>query len=326
MTRVSVGSYAGAGQRFHHRLGCRKNAWVPQRLCPKVSALHMTPAAATATEDWEIAPNRWRIGTSVEGRDIILHGAGPLRDGARTAGSTLLIGGMHGDETATVLLLEDFLARYGAADSLPTHTAILPLANPDGYSRRSRYNARGVDLNRNCSRGWSPDSIEPSGPGPWSEPEICALRDFILAWEPRKIVSLHWALAEIDADGAQSTALAQAMWAALDGPARRPYRVRVTEPGHGLRRLQHTYAVCPGSLGQWCGYEVQYADGSRPAMITLELPYDPAVPSRPDDLPDEHLDTLRDLWHRDSAAYLRAVEPGVHAMLLAACGKVEGER
>jgi hypothetical protein len=27
--------------------------------------------------------------------------------------------------------------------------ALLPLANPDGFVRASRYNARGVDLNRN---------------------------------------------------------------------------------------------------------------------------------------------------------------------------------
>ena len=132
-------------------------------------------------------------------------------------------------------------------------------------------------------------------------------------------MSLHWALAEIDADGTQSTPLAQAMWDAMDAEHRKPYRLRVTELGHGLRRLQHTYAICPGSLGQWCGYGLAYPDGSRPAMITLELPYDPGVESRPADLPEAHLDTLRDLWHRDSGSYLRQVEAGVHKMLLAAC-------
>jgi hypothetical protein len=254
-----------------------------------------TPASA-----WEIAPGRFRIGATVEGRDIIAHLVG------RDPGGTLVIGGMHGDETATVLLVEDFLARH--AGSLRAPAAILPLANPDGYERRSRYNARGVDLNRNCGTAW-----------PWSEPEICALRDFIVAWRPAKIVSLHWALAELDADGPQSTGLAEAMWAALDANERKPYRLRVSELGHGLRRLRQTYEICPGSLGQWCGYGLEYPDGTRPAMVTLELPYDPAAAHRPDDLPDAHLETLRDLWHRDSAAYLRAVEPGVHKMLLAAC-------
>jgi hypothetical protein len=248
-----------------------------------------------------------------------VYGDRDLEAGRASHASTLLIGGMHGDESATVILLEDFLARHSGAGRLPAPTAVLPLANPDSYARRSRYNARGVDLNRNCDCNWSADSIEPSGPAPWSEPEICALRDFILHWQPKKIVSLHWALAEVDADGEQSTALAQRMWDALDEAERRPYRLRVTETGRGKRRLAHTYSICPGSLGQWVGYALTYPDGSRPAMITLELPYDPAAVDRPDDLPEAHLDTLRNLWHSDSAAYLRAVEGGVHKMLLAAC-------
>jgi hypothetical protein len=267
----------------------------------------------------EIAPGNICLGETVEGRKIHawLHGGAALAPGG--LGGTLLIGGMHGDEVATILLLEDFQARFAATGQLRAPTAIVTLANPDGYARRSRYNARGVDLNRNCEYNWSADGLEPPGPAPWSEPESCALRDFILAWRPAKIVSLHWALAELDADGPQSTPLARAMWEAMTALDRRPYRLRVTELGEGLRRLRHTYAICPGSLGQWCGFGLVYADGSRPAMMTLELPYDPAVEARPDELPEEHLQTLRDLWHRDSGAYLRAVEPGVNRMLLAAC-------
>jgi hypothetical protein len=266
-----------------------------------------------------VPPFNLRIGQTVEGRDIVIYSDSDFTQTSGAPDSTLIIGGMHGDETATVLLLEDFMARHVGKGKFTAPVVVLPLANPDSYERRSRYNARGVDLNRNCDFNWSTDSLEPPGPYPWSEPEICALRDFITEWQPKKIVSLHWALAEIDADGPQSTPLAQALWNALDESERRPYRVRVTIDGRGKRRLQHTYQICPGSLGQWVGYGMVYPDGSRPAMITLELPYDPAAESRPDDLPDEHLDTLRDMWHRDSAAYLRAVEPGVVKMLLAAC-------
>jgi hypothetical protein len=255
------------------------------------------------------------IGRSIEGRELRVESnfdfnAEPPRD------LTLLIGGQHGDEPATVRLLESFRAAH-LSHGLPP-TAVLALANPDGLEHRTRYNARGVDLNRNCGFNWRAESEEPPGPGPWSEPETCALRDFILGWRPAKIVSLHWALAEVDADGAQSTALAEAMWAALTPAQRTPYRLRVTEIGRGQRRLQETYAECPGSLGQWCGYSLQYPDDSSPAMITLELPYDPAAPSRPDELAPEHLEYVREFWARDAAGYLRAVEPGVHAMLLAA--------
>lgn len=237
---------------------------------------------------------------------------------------TLLIGGQHGDEPATVSLLESFRDTHLATTLAGHPTAIIAPANPDGLAAYSRYNARGVDLNRNCGFNWHRDSEEPPGPGPWSEPESCILRDFIFGWHPAKIVSLHWALAEIDADGAQSTALANAMWNTLTPGQRAPYRLRVAEIGRGERRLQATYAACPGSLGQWCGYGLQYPDGSQPAMITLELPYDPAAPDRPEVLADEHLPFVHDYWQRDAAGYLRAVEPGVHAMLLAACRFVSG--
>ena len=259
------------------------------------------------------------IGRSAQGRDIPAYANFEFLLAAIPSNSTLIIGGMHGDEPATVLLLEGFMhsAQWAALRDHPT--VIVPLANPDGYLLGTRYNARGVDLNRNCDFNWRADSEEPPGSAPWSEPETVALRDFIVRWRPAKIISLHWALAEIDADGVQSIALADAMWNALSADLRAPYRLRVTELGRGQRRLQRTYAACPGSLGQWCGYGLVYADGSAPAMITVELPYDPAAPSRPEELPADHLDELRARWRQDSAAYLRAVEPGVTAMLFAAC-------
>jgi hypothetical protein len=258
------------------------------------------------------------LGRSFEGREILVEAN---FDPTATPPSrfTLLIGGQHGDEPATVRILESFRDRYLAGDLAGHPTAIIAAANPDGLEARSRYNARGVDLNRNCGFNWHPDSTEPPGPGPWSEPESCVLRDFIFGWHPAQIVSLHWALAELDADGSQSTALATAMWEAMTPAQRAPYRLRVTEIGRGQRRLEQTYAACPGSLGQWCGYGLQYPDSSQPAMITLELPYDPAAPRRPDSLAEDHLPFVHDYWARDAEGYLSAVAPGVHAMLLAAC-------
>jgi hypothetical protein len=258
------------------------------------------------------------LGRTIEGREISVQANFDLTAQPPPANSTLLIGGVHGNEPATVCLLEDFLCSPLWRELREFPTIVLPLANPDGCARGTRYNARGVDLNRNCGFNWRADCEEPPGPAPWSEPESVALRDFILASHPAKIVSLHWALAEIDADGVQSTALAQAMWEAMDDGARRPYRLRITEPGRGQRRLQRVYAACPGSLGQWCGYGLEYPGGGAPAMVTLELPYDPAADARPDELPPEHLDTVRALWRRDAEGYLRAVEPGVHAMLASA--------
>jgi hypothetical protein len=252
----------------------------------------------------------------VENRELIMQTTfDPERPAP--AGLTLLIGGQHGDEPATVELLDRFCSSVlPLARQHPT--AVLARANPDGLVRSSRYNARGVDLNRNSSCNWRSDSVEPSGSEPWSEPESRALRDFILHWRPRKIVSLHWALAEIDADGAQSTRLAESMWAALTPEQQAPYRLRLTGSDDGPHQLEETYAICPGSLGQWCGYALQYPDRTAPAMITLELPYDPDAAERPEELPSQHLAEVHRRWAEDPAGYLRSVAPGVQAMLLAA--------
>lgn len=244
------------------------------------------------------------IGRSVEGRPIEVRTM-------RERGGTLIIGGFHGDEPATIEIVRRFRAEAPGV-------ALLPLLNPDGARRRTRYNARGVDLNRNFECNWHAESAEPAGPHPLSEPESKALVDFIAARRPAKIVSLHWALGEIDADGPQSTPLAEAMWAALSEEERAPYRLRVTELGRGQRRLEQTYVECPGSLGQWAGYAVAYPDGTQPAMITLELPFDPRVP-RADELPGDHWQTVQRLWREDSGAYLTGVRPAVEKMLHAAC-------
>jgi hypothetical protein len=246
------------------------------------------------------------IGHSVEGRPIEL-----WSDPAGASG-TLIIGGVHGDEPGSVDLVREFAPPQGRP------VALLPLANPDGLARASRYNARGVDINRNTEFNWRADSEEPPGQAPWSEPETRALQQFILSWRPAKIIALHWALGEIDADGVQSTSLAAAMWNALSAAERAPYRLRVTDARQGRRRSGKIDVDCPGSLGRWAGYGLVYPNGSRPAMITLELPYDASLP-RAEPLPDDHFDVVRAHWARDSKSYLATVRDAVFKMLKAAC-------
>lgn len=259
------------------------------------------------------------IGKSVEHRDIVAKAGFDFTREPVPSDCTLLIGGIHGDEAATIDLLESFLQNHAARSGTNLPVVVIPLANPDSRARNSRYNANGVDINRNFGYNWHLESEEPPGPEPWSEPETRALRDFILKIRPLHIVSLHWALAEIDADGPQSNGLAWQMWNALDERDRGSYRVRVCELGHGLRRLQHTYEICPGSLGQWCGYGLSYENGIRPSIITLELPHDPESGARPSELPEDHLPMVHRRWLEDAAGYLTAVERGVHKMLLASC-------
>ena len=254
------------------------------------------------------------IGYSQENRPILLHETAALQS---APGGTLLIGGMHGDERATVLLLlsfQDRLQRSGRVSQSAPALGIIPLANPDGYLRNTRYNARGVDLNRNFETGWTAQSEEPSGAAPWSEPESRALRDYILHQRPERIITLHWALGELDADGLQSTPLALAMWKSLSETERAPYRLRFS----GSAAVHPAPAACPGSLGQWCGTGLRYPDGNAPAIVTLELPFDPFLP-RPEALPGDHLLRLHHAWKQDARGYLNAVEGPVHKMLYAIC-------
>ncbi len=257
------------------------------------------------------------IGISVQARDIVAESNFDLAASIRPANVTLVIGGLHGDEKATVALVATFREEGVIAGDIRSPVIMIPMANPDGFIANSRYNANHVDLNRNCDSQWRADSTEPAGTHPWSEPESRAIRDFILAFEPAKIVSLHWALAELDPDGPQSMGLARCMWDAMTPAERAPYRVRIPSPdGHQGADLE---AFCPGSFGQWCGYSLRFAGGLRPAMVTLELPYDPAAGSRPHPLPATHLSDLHLRWAENPAAYLAATKPAVHKMLAAAC-------
>ena len=263
------------------------------------------------------AIHRRSIGTSLDGRDIIAESNFDLTSSVRPGNITLIIGGLHGDEKATVALVATFREAFVIPGRVRSPVVLIPMANPDGFVANSRYNSSHVDLNRNCDLKWQPDSLEPSGPHPWSEPESRAIRDFILAFEPAKILALHWALAEIDADGPQSTGLARRMWNAMTPEERAPYRIRVAarEPGQPV----DPEGFCPGSFGQWCGYGLRFAGGLRPAMITLELPYNPGADSRPHPLPPGHLADLHSRWAENPSAYLAAVQPAVHRMLAAAC-------
>lgn len=229
---------------------------------------------------------------------------------------TLLIGGTHGDEKATISILENFIRDYLETGRVKEPVAAIPLLNPDGHARDSRYNGSGVDLNRNFPHNWSERSEEPPGENALSEPEARALHDFILEKRPGKIVSLHWALAEIDADGMHSDTLGRVMWDALGPQGRIPYRLRTGG--------QPSADACPGSLGQWCGFGSAFAGALRPAMVTLELPYHPYPSPRPPALPEDHLDFVRFLWEARPEEYLAGVQDPVHAALEAACRHVHG--
>ncbi|MBN2491518.1 MAG: DUF2817 domain-containing protein [Planctomycetes bacterium] len=180
-------------------------------------------------------------GWSVENRPI------HYRIYGRGAELVLVIGAIHGDEPASARLV-DGLARH-----LEDHlrllegrtVALCAVANPDGLARGTRWNARGVDLNRN----YPTVNFLPAhrhGPRPLSEPESQVLADLVTVLRPARVLSVHQPLDCIDHDG-PAHELAEAMQA---------------QTHLRLRKL----GAQPGSLGSYVGETLGIP------IVTLELP------------------------------------------------------
>lgn len=155
------------------------------------------------------------IGTSVEGRAIesYTYGTGSMK--------LLFVGGMHGGyEWNSVLLAYQFMDYLEAnPEMIPDGLTItvIPSLNPDGVYAvlgiegrftladvpsetgpvgTGRFNARGVDLNRNFDCKWKPEStwrgdVVSAGTAPFSEPEALALKNFVIENNPVAVVFWH---------------------------------------------------------------------------------------------------------------------------------------
>jgi len=189
----------------------------------------------------------------------------------------LLLGGIHGDELASVTLALDWIARShgvqaqamprGMKTGKPTISDVawrfVPLLNPDGllHSPSTRVNAHGVDLNRNFpTADWARDAQpywikrtkrDPRrfpGRQPLSEPESRWLLEQIDQFHPDLIVSVHAPYGLLD----------------FDGPPPAPRRL-------GSLQLDPV-GVYPGSLGNYGGLVKNVP------VMTLELKNARAVP------------------------------------------------
>jgi predicted deacylase len=162
-----------------------------------------------------VGPVHSVIGTSVKGRaiDAYTYGSGPTQ--------LLFVGGIHGGyEWNSVLLAYTFMEYL---DTNPTvlppdlTVTVIPSANPDGVfavvgkegrftsadvststlvQESGRFNAHGVDLNRNFDCKWKPKSTWRSkevsaGTKAFSEPETQALRNVIASTTPRAVIFWH---------------------------------------------------------------------------------------------------------------------------------------
>jgi protein MpaA len=194
-------------------------------------------------------PELWtECGRSVEGRAIVLHEQGTGDS------SVLVLGSMHGDEEAgggVVVRLAEAMAG-GMRDTLHRRLVFVPVVNPDGVQRGTRWNARGVDINRNFpTANWENGNrkgIARHGTEPASEPETRLVMALIERYRPCLIITLHAALHVVNYDG-PGKAVAERI-GALNGY---PVSGSIGYP-------------TPGSLGTYAGVERQIP------IITLELP------------------------------------------------------
>jgi protein MpaA len=129
------------------------------------------------------------VGHSVDGRAIRAHEYGDP-DAKRVM---LVVGVIHGNETAGLKVVRKFVHRYGSRLH-DVDVWVVKTVNPDGLAADTRGNAHGVDLNRNWGHDWKP--IPPSsgyysGPHPFSEPETKAMRTFLRHIDPDVTVWYH---------------------------------------------------------------------------------------------------------------------------------------
>ena len=152
-------------------------------------------------------PQQRMLGRSWEGRPIHVARLGDP-DAARRV---LVVGCIHGNECAGLAVTRQLLRARVAADLW-----VLPNLNPDGYARRSRGNARGVDLNRDFDT--------------FSQRESRIARNLISRIRPDVTIWFHQPQAVVRAWGRSRAAARR--YARL---AREPYRTLPWPPGAATR-------------------------------------------------------------------------------------------
>lgn len=128
-----------------------------------------------------------RIGRSVEGRPIeALEISNTLNKGIKDGKPHVkVIGGIHGDETVGRVIsmgIAEWLCEKYESDPTASaivsgvHTWVLPGMNPDGFEAKTRWNANGIDLNRNF-----PDRFDDGG-----------MTSNTLGREPETVAIMSW--------------------------------------------------------------------------------------------------------------------------------------
>src|SRR5688572_3422626 len=177
------------------------------------------------------------LGHSIEGQPIRLHVLGDPSD----RWPTLVLGAIHGNEPTSATVSRNLLELLRADPTLLGHrkVAILPVANPDGLSRRLRTNKNLIDLNRNFpATNWKKTRKGAmfGGEQPATEPETLALLKAFELLRPARVISIHSMNAPCNNYDGPAAALAQLM-----------------SQSNGYPVKDSIGYPTPGSLGSWAG-------------------------------------------------------------------------
>lgn len=153
------------------------------------TVVFLSDGGASPHRDKPRKQTRVVFGHSVRGKPLAALRLGDP-DAERKA---LVIGVIHGDETAGAPVIRTLRRRYADLKGVDLWTVLT--VNPDGEARDHRLNARAVDLNRNFSYRWSGSEPKGSGyyagPHAFSEPEAKALAKLINRVDPDVTIYYH---------------------------------------------------------------------------------------------------------------------------------------
>jgi murein peptide amidase A len=183
-------------------LGSRSAVWP----CAAIVALgNVVPAQAwTPSPDADAVvasvpspPAKAFVARSAQGRELRA-----LHVGSERGPAILIVGAIHGDESAGIAVARDLLADGRHERS---NLWVVSDLNPDGVARGTRQNARGVDLNRNFPWRWQAagqlGDLEFPGPRVLSEPESRFAYSLIRRIRPVITVWFHQPFGVVDASG-----------------------------------------------------------------------------------------------------------------------------